>query len=85
MKAHTLSREEEALLSLTMDLDSTPQSIFYMFNNADIQFESVTDKDGHEVGISHGRFVPLLESPTEICAVRSFSLITIPLTSIRIP
>ena len=63
MKAHTLSREEEALLSLTMDLDSTPQSIFYMFNNADIQFESVTDKDGHEVGISHGRFVPLLESP----------------------
>ncbi len=63
MKAHTLSREEEALLSLTMDLDSTPQSIFYMFNNADIQFESVTDEDGHEVDISHGRFVPLLESP----------------------
>ena len=38
MKSHTLSKEEEALMSLTMDLDSTPQSIFYMFNNADIRF-----------------------------------------------
>ena len=62
MKSHTLSKEEEALMSLTMDLDSTPQSIFYMFNNADIRFESVTDRQGNEIGISHGRFVPLLES-----------------------
>ena len=49
-------------MSLTMDLDSTPQSIFYMFNNADIRFESITDRQGNEIGISHGRFVPLLES-----------------------
>ena len=62
MKSHTLSKEEEALMSLTMDLDSTPQSIFYMFNNADIRFESITDRQGNEIGISHGRFVPLLES-----------------------
>lgn len=62
MKAHTLSKEEEALLALTMDLDSSPQSIYYMFNNADIQFDSVQDNAGNEVAISHGRFVPLLES-----------------------
>ena len=55
-------KEEETLMSLTMDLDSTPQSIFYMFNNADIRFESITDRQGNEIGISHGRFVPLLES-----------------------
>ena len=54
MKSHTLSKEEEALMSLTMDLDSTPQSIFYMFNNADIRFESITDRQGNEIGISHG-------------------------------
>lgn len=61
-RAHTLSKAEEDLMALTMDLTGTPQSIFYMFNNADITFESVTDKDGNEVTISHGRFVPLLES-----------------------
>ncbi len=62
MKPHTLSREEEALMALTMDLGNSPQSIYYMFNNADIRFESVTDAQGNEVMISHGRFVPLLES-----------------------
>lgn len=63
MKPHTLSKEEEALMALTMDLNNSPQSIYYMFNNADICFESVTDAQGNEVTISHGRFVPLLESP----------------------
>ncbi len=62
-RAHTLSKTEEDLMALTMDLTGTPQNIFYMFNNADITFESVKDKDGNEVPISHGRFVPLLESP----------------------
>lgn len=62
MKPHTLSKEQEALMSLTMDLDSSPQSIYYMFNNADIQFDSVTSADGETVAVTHGRFVPLLES-----------------------
>lgn len=62
MKPHTLSKEEEALMSLTMDLDSSPQSIYYMFNNADIQFDSVTNANGESVAVTHGRFVPLLES-----------------------
>ncbi|MGN0203666.1 MAG: oligoendopeptidase F [Coprococcus sp.] len=62
MKTHTLSKEEEALMSLTSDLNNIPQSIYYMFNNADIRFDSVTDSKGNEVAITHGRFVPLLES-----------------------
>ena len=61
-REHTLSKTEEDLMALTMDLTGTPQNIYYMFNNADISFASVTDKDGNEVPISHGRFVPLLES-----------------------
>ncbi len=62
MKAHTLSKEEEALMALTGDMMQTPYSIFSMFNNADIRFDSVTDADGNEIPLSHGRFVPLLES-----------------------
>lgn len=62
MKAHTLSKEEEALMALTMDLDSSPQSIYYMFGNADIRFDDVTDAQGHTVSVTQGRFVPLLES-----------------------
>ncbi len=63
MKAHTLSEKEESILALASDIENSPMEIFNMFNNADISFDSVTDSDGNTVEITHGRFVPLEESP----------------------
>ena len=62
MKAHRLSTEMEVLLAQTAEMASAPQNVFSMFNNADIQFPEIKDENGELVRITHGRFVPLLES-----------------------
>ncbi len=62
-KAHTLSADQEALLALSADMSSSPQNIFGMFNNADLNFPTIKDADGNDVTITHGRYVTLLESP----------------------
>ncbi|WP_353893696.1 oligoendopeptidase F [Proteinivorax hydrogeniformans] len=59
---HTLSIEEERLLSLSQELNNGPASVFGMFNNADIQFPLVTDENGEKVELSHGRYVKFLMS-----------------------
>ncbi|MEE0752173.1 oligoendopeptidase F [Frisingicoccus sp.] len=61
-KAHTLSAEEEALLSLSGDMSYGPQTIFNMFNNADLRFPSIDDGSGGQVEITHGRFISLMEN-----------------------
>ena len=61
-KAHTLSDKEEELLSLSADMSYGPQSIFNMFNNADLHFPSIDDGNGNTVEITHGRFISFMES-----------------------
>jgi len=61
-KAHCLSAEMETLLASSGEVRNTASNIFSMFNNADVQFPEVTDENGEAVRITHGRFVPLLES-----------------------
>ncbi|MBQ5951948.1 MAG: oligoendopeptidase F [Lachnospiraceae bacterium] len=62
MRAHALPVEGEKLLAFAMELMEAPSNSFGMLVNADLKFPSVTDKDGKEVQISNGRFVPLQES-----------------------
>ena len=87
MKAHTLSRERRS--TVIPDYGSgqhLPIYIFICLINADIQFEKVSlTKTVMKSIFPTVVLSPFLKAPTEICAVRSFSLITIPLTSIRIP
>ena len=61
-KAHTLSAREEELLSLSADMSYGPQTIFNMFNNADLRFPTIDDGNGRQVEITHGRFISLMES-----------------------
>ena len=40
-----------------------PLRIFFrVFNNADLDFGTVTDEDGKTVQLTHGRYLPFLES-----------------------
>lgn len=64
-KPHTLSGEMEELLAQAGDMASMPQTIFSMFNNADIKFPSIEDEKGNTVEITHGRFITFLESPVQ--------------------
>ncbi|MCW2276914.1 oligoendopeptidase F [Heliophilum fasciatum] len=61
-KPHVLSREEEALLAQAGDLAQVPSHVFTMLNNADLRFPVIRDEQGHEVEITHGRFVRFMES-----------------------
>ncbi|MDR7857290.1 oligoendopeptidase F [Tissierella sp.] len=62
-KAHVLSAREESILAQLGEVENSPQKIFSMLNNADIKFPTIKDADGKDVEITHGNFIPLMESP----------------------
>ena len=61
-RAHTLSEAEEKLLAMAGEVMEGPQNIFTMLNNADMKFPSIKGEDGEEIQLTHGRFIPLMES-----------------------
>lgn len=62
-KPHTLSPREEQILSMAGELDEAPYTIFSMLNNADLRFPEITDEQGQQVELSHGRFIKYMQSP----------------------
>lgn len=61
-KEHTLTPREEAILAQTGDIATASENTFGMLNNADIKFPTIKDEDGNEVEITHGSYIPLMES-----------------------
>ncbi|MEG0014190.1 MAG: oligoendopeptidase F [Cellulosilyticaceae bacterium] len=61
-KEHILDSETENLLSQFAEVANAPSNIYAMLNNADIKFPTIKDSEGHDVQITHGRFIQLLES-----------------------
>lgn len=59
---HVLSKEMEAVLTDISDMTEDISNIFSMFNNADIQFPSITGRNGEKIPVSHGRYSVLMES-----------------------
>lgn len=59
-KAHTLDKKTEEILAKSRRMADSADNIYAMFNGADIDFPVVTDKDGKEIKITHGNFVPIL-------------------------
>lgn len=62
MREHILSKEMERVLAKAANMGNAPQNIFQVFNNADLDFGTVTDEDGKTVQLTHGRYIPFLES-----------------------
>nr|WP_295680477.1 oligoendopeptidase F [uncultured Lachnoclostridium sp.] len=62
MKEHVLSDAEERLLAAAGEMASTPGSINSALNNADLVFPEITDEDGDKVRVTHGNFIPFMES-----------------------
>ncbi|KEF38354.1 oligopeptidase F [Schinkia azotoformans MEV2011] len=61
-RPHILSASEEAILAEASDALGNASTTFGMLNNADIKFPTIKDEDGHEVEVTHGRYVRFLES-----------------------
>ena len=61
-KEHSLSGEMEELLANARESLRASDSIFSMFNNADIKFPVISMDDGQKVEITHGRYSSLLKN-----------------------
>ena len=61
-KNHTLDKKTETILAKSRQMANAAENIFSMYNGADIKFPSITTEEGEEIEITHGNFVPLLES-----------------------
>jgi len=62
LKPHTLSAENEHLISLAGKALETSQRAFGVFNNADLKFGSIEDKNGNKIELTHGSYGRHLQS-----------------------
>lgn len=65
-REHILSPELEKMLADAGEMAQAPQNIFNMLNNADLSFDAAVDADGQEHEVTHGSYLPLLESSDRI-------------------
>lgn len=59
---HSLDKDKEEILSLTMQMRQTAYQTFGYFKNADIIYPTTTDSNGNEVEISEGRYYSALHN-----------------------
>ena len=52
-REHILSEAEEKIMALTGEMQGTPDTIFSMFNDADLKFPDAVDSDGNAHQITH--------------------------------
>jgi oligoendopeptidase F len=71
-KEHVLSAREESILAQMGEVANSPQKIFSMLNNADIKFPTIKDEEGKDVEVTHGNFIPLMESKDRDVRKRAF-------------
>lgn len=71
-RAHTLSREGEALLAAAGQMSQAPDDIFSMLNDADMAFPDAIDSMGQSHPVTHSTFVPLLQSPDRALRENAF-------------
>lgn len=61
-KEHVLSDKEEALLAAAGEMAAAPDDVFSMLNDADLKFPDAVDKDGNKHPVTHGTYIPLMQS-----------------------
>ncbi len=62
---HILDAGRERLLAAAGEIFSAPKNIYSMLDHADLRFPSVTDENGVQAEITHGRYTLLMESRDE--------------------
>jgi oligoendopeptidase F len=62
-KPHTLSRKEEKLLAMQIEMAQTAGHAFEQLDNADMKFGLVKNERGQWIELSHATFSTLLHSP----------------------
>lgn len=71
-KSHILSEAEERLISLTGKMSNSADTIFSMFNDADLTFDDAIDSDGSKHTLTHGTYTSLMQSKDRVLRKSAF-------------
>ena len=71
-RGHILSDAEEKLLAMTGEMSQYPENIFSMFSDADLKFPDAADKDGKAHQVTHGSYIPLVQSSDRVLRKSAF-------------
>ena len=61
-RAHVLPPEGEKLLAAAGELARVPEEAYSLLNDADLTFPAAVDVEGKEHTLTHGTFIPLMQS-----------------------
>lgn len=71
-KEHVLSDAEEKILALSGEMAQSPENVYSMFSDADLKFPDATDKDGINHQVTHGSYIPLVQSKDRVLRKSAF-------------
>lgn len=71
-KEHILSDAEEKILALSGEMAQSPENVYSMFSDADLKFPDATDKDGAKHQVTHGSYIPLVQSKDRVLRKSAF-------------
>ena len=71
-REHVLSDKEEAILAAAGEMAASPDDIYSMLNDADLKFPDATDKDGNKHPVTHGTYIPLMQSYDRVLRKSAF-------------
>lgn len=74
-RPHVLGEQEELILAQAQEALSASSNIFSMFNNADLTFDNVLDKDGNSLPLSHGNYITYLESDDRVLRENAYKAV----------
>ena len=72
-RPHILSPEEERIAAMAGEMAASPSTIFSMFDNADIKFPDAVDKDGKKHRLTHGSYIPMMQSEDRELRISAFT------------
>lgn len=78
VKPHTLSKDQEKLLSLGEPVAQTFFNTYSLFSNADIDFPTIKDSEGNDFKLSHARYYTAMYSSDRAFRERAYHAIYIP-------
>lgn len=61
-REHILSPAEERIIAMTGEMSNTPSTVFSILDNADMKFPDAVDSEGKAHQITHGSYIPLMQS-----------------------
>ena len=71
-KPHVLTKEIEEILASVSDCLSAPENIYGILTNADIDFDSIEDKDGNLIELTEGGYGTHIRSKDRVLREKAF-------------